>query len=229
MRLAPPRRHGYRALFDCRPFRRLLPALVVSDIGDGMSLVAVAWLAVQLGQPNPGPLVGAAVAAYVLPGAVGAVVLGRWLRRLPPHRLIQANAWTRAAFLCAVPLAWVAGALNPAMYVALLAASSVLHAWGGGARYALVAQLLPGEQRLTANALLSTSMWVSRIAGPALAGFLTVVVAPAWIIGVDALSFAALAVQADEQLVEHRAEHVRAVASQRSRFAAHLVEARGQP
>jgi MFS family permease len=67
---------------------------------------------------------------------------------------------------------------------------------GHAARYALVAQLLPADQRLAANALLSTSMWVSRIGGPALAGVLTTVVAPAWVIGLDALSFAVLAVQA---------------------------------
>jgi MFS family permease len=180
----------------------LLPALVVSDLGDGMSLVAVAWLALQIGRPgSSGPLVAAAVAAYVLPGAAGAVLLGRWLGRLPPHRLIQANAWTRAAFLCCVPLAWLVGALHPALYVATLAGSSVLHAWGAAARYALVAQLLPADQRLPANALISTSMWISRIAGPALAGILATAIAPAWIIGLDALSFAALAIQAGRVVV----------------------------
>jgi predicted MFS family arabinose efflux permease len=188
---------GFRSLLASSPFRRLLPALVVSDLGDGMSLVAVAWLAVQIGAPGAaGPLVAAAVSAYVLPGAAGAMLLGRWLRRRPPHRLLQANAWTRAVFLCCVPLAWAAGALHPVLYVALLAGSSILHAWGHAARYALVARLLPANQRLAANSLVSTSMWVSRIAGPALAGVLTTVIAPAWVIGLDAVSFAVLAVQA---------------------------------
>lgn len=95
---------GYRPLFAHRPFRRLLPALAVSDLGDGMSVVAVAWLAVRLAPPaDRGPLIGAAVAAYVLPGVVGALVLGRWLRALPAQRLIRANAWTRAFFLGCVP------------------------------------------------------------------------------------------------------------------------------
>ncbi|MFG3603804.1 MFS transporter [Micromonospora chersina] len=192
---AQPR--GYRSLFACRPFRRLLPALAVSDLGDGMSVVAVAWLALQIAPPGAsGPLIGAAVAAYILPGAAGALLLGRWLRRLPTQRLIQTNAWTRAAFLGCIPVAWAIGRLHPALYIALLAGSSLLHAWGGSAKYALVAQLLPGDRRLAANALLSTSAWVCTIVGPALAGILTVAIAPAWVIGLDALSFAWLAVQA---------------------------------
>ncbi|MFE4332945.1 hypothetical protein ACFRQM_27045 [Streptomyces sp. NPDC056831] len=51
----------YQPLFSHLEFRRLLPALVASDIGDGMSMVAVAWLAVLIAPPGqPGLVVGAA-------------------------------------------------------------------------------------------------------------------------------------------------------------------------
>ncbi|MFJ7246423.1 MFS transporter [Kitasatospora sp. NPDC098652] len=187
---------GYRPLFAHRPFRRLLPAVAISDLGDGMSVVAVAWLAVQISPPGAGgPLIGAAVAAYILPGAIGALLLGRWLRSLPAQRLIRANAWTRALFLGCIPLSWALGILHPALYLTLLAGSSLLHAWGGSAKYALAAQVLPAEQHLAANALLSASTCASTIVGPALAGVLAAAIAPAWIIGLDALSFAALAFQ----------------------------------
>jgi predicted MFS family arabinose efflux permease len=187
---------AYQPLFAHRRFRRLLTALAVSDLGDGMSVVAVAWLAVHIAPPGAsGPLLGAAVAAYVLPGAVGAFVLGRWLRRLPAQRLMRADAWVRAAFLGCVPIAWALGILHPVLYVVLLAGSSLLHAWGGAAKYALIAELLEPQQRLAANALVSTSVWVSTIVGPALAGLLAAAVAPAWVIGLDALSFVLLAVQ----------------------------------
>ena len=188
---------GYRPLLANRSFRRLLPALAISDLGDGMSTVAVAWLAVQLSPTGSrGLLIGAAVAAYVLPGALGALLLGRWLRHLPAAHLIRANAWTRALFLGAIPLAQTLGVLHPTLYLVLLACSSLLYAWGGSAKYALAARSLPAEQHLAANALLSTSAWVSTILGPALAGVLTAAISPAWIIGLDALSFAALALQA---------------------------------
>ncbi|MFJ1567326.1 MFS transporter [Streptomyces erythrochromogenes] len=186
---------AYRPLFAHAGFKRLLPALAASDLGDGMSVVAVAWLAIEIAPPGrSGLLLGAALAAYALPGALGALLFGRWLRRLPPARLLAADSRIRAVLLGCVPLAWAAGVLHPVLYVALLAGSSVLHAWGNAGRYSLVAQMLPAQQRLAANALLSSSVSASIVIGPALAGFLATVVSPAWLIGLDALSFAVLAV-----------------------------------
>ena len=75
-------------------------------------------------RPGPeggqGALIGIAVAAYILPGALGALVLGRWMRRLPPQRLLIIDSGLRAVLLGAIPLAYVAGALTPAVYVGLL-------------------------------------------------------------------------------------------------------------
>jgi MFS transporter, DHA3 family, macrolide efflux protein len=52
--------------------RRVLPGAAASALGDGMSAVAIAWLALKLAPAGGrGLWVGAAVAAYSLPGAVG--------------------------------------------------------------------------------------------------------------------------------------------------------------
>ncbi|MGW7334320.1 hypothetical protein ACWGIU_38145 [Streptomyces sp. NPDC054840] len=64
-------------------------------------------------------------------------------------RLLAADSRIRAVLLGCVPLAWAAGVLHPMLYVALLAGSSVLHAWGNAGRYALLTQILPPDQRLT--------------------------------------------------------------------------------
>ncbi|WP_405792225.1 MFS transporter [Streptomyces sp. NBC_00029] len=192
-RLLPP---AYRPLFAHADFRRLLPALAASDLGDGMSVVAVAWLAIEIAPPGQsGMLLGAALAAYALPGAAGALLFGRWLRRLPAGRLLVADSRIRAVLLGCIPLAWVTGVLHPVLYVTLLAGSSVLHAWGNAGKYSLLAGILPPDQRLAANALVSSSVSASIVIGPALAGFLAAVISPAWLIGLDALSFAVLAVQ----------------------------------
>ncbi|MBO0826844.1 MAG: hypothetical protein J2P24_03600, partial [Streptosporangiales bacterium] len=143
---------AYRPLVADRTFRRLLAGFAVSYLGDGMSAVAVAWLAIQLApRSTAGLWVGAAVAAYALPGVVGALTLGRWLRRLPAQRLLVVDSTTRAVFLGAVPVVWLTGTLSPGLYVVLLACSSLLHAWGAAGRYTLVAELLPDEHRLAAN------------------------------------------------------------------------------
>ena len=76
--------HVYRVLLRDRRARRLLSGLGVSSLGDGMSMVTIAWLAVETAPAGQvGLFVGLAIAAYTLPGAVGALALGRYLRHRP--------------------------------------------------------------------------------------------------------------------------------------------------
>jgi MFS family permease len=188
---------AYRSLFADPAFRRLMPAFALSDLGDGMSTVAVTWLALSIAPAAaPGPLVGVAVAAYLLPGVAGALLLGRWMRRRPARQLVVADSSLRAVPLGAIPLVHAAGALTPGAYIALLAASSLLHAWGRAGRNAVLAAVLREDQRIAANSALSTSTWASVIAGPALAGVVAGAVSPAWIVGLNALTYAVLALQA---------------------------------
>ncbi|HEY5985961.1 MAG TPA: hypothetical protein VIV12_06180 [Streptosporangiaceae bacterium] len=136
--------------------RRLLPAFAVSAIGDGMSAAGVAWLAIRIASPADRDLVvGVAVAAYTLPGAAGAVLLGRPLRALAGRHLVAADAALRAVTLSLIPLLYAFGALRAGANVALLAASSLLHAWGISGQYTLIAEHLPAQSRTAANALLS--------------------------------------------------------------------------
>jgi hypothetical protein len=175
--------------------RRLLPGYALSALGDGMSAVAIAWLALRL-VPGPGRglWVGAAVAAYTVPGVLGAVTLGRWLRHRSGVRLVAADAVLRAAALGAIPLLSAARALHPVTYVCLLGASSLLSAWGSAGQYTLMAQILPARHRVAGNALLSSMSELTLVIGPGLAGVLTVIAGPAVVIGVDALTWAVLAI-----------------------------------
>jgi MFS family permease len=159
-----------------------------------MSFVAVAWLAIELApQATAGLWVGGAVAAYTMPGVVGALVFGRRLRRVPARRLLLADNVVRGVFLGAVPLAWLAGLLTP-LYIVLLAVSSLLHAWDSAGKYTLLAELLPHEQRLAANTLISSLNFAATIAGPAIAGVLVTYVSSALVLGLDAFTYVFLAV-----------------------------------
>lgn len=175
--------------------RRILPGMLVSALGDGMSMVAVAWLAVQIAPPDQaGVWTGLAVAAYALPAPIGAVLLARLVRRFRGAQLVAADAALRAVALGVVAILAAAGLLSAVGYVALLAVSSLLHAWGSAGAYTLVAELLPDEDRVTGNALLSTFTQAAVVVGPAAAGALIALVGPGWVIGADASSFAVLAV-----------------------------------
>jgi MFS family permease len=186
---------AYRPVLANRVFRRLILGFAVSYLGDGMSFVAVAWLAIERApQATVGLWVGGAVAAYTLPGVIGALVFGRRLRRVSAKRLLLADNMVRGVFLGAVPLAWFAGVLTLPLYVVLLAVSSLLHAWGSAGKYSLLAELLPEEQRLAANTLVSSLNFAATIAGPAIAGVLVTFVSSALVLGLDALTYVFLAV-----------------------------------
>jgi MFS family permease len=186
---------AYRPVLSHPVFRPLTVGFAVSYLGDGMSFLAVPWLAIELApQASAGLWVGGAVAAYTLPGVVGAVAFGRWLRRVPARRLLLADNVLRAVFLGAIPVAWLAGVLTLPLYVALLGVSSLLHAWGSAGQYTLLAELLPDEQRLAANTLVGSLTFAGTIAGPAVAGLLVTQVSAAYVLGLDALSYLFLAV-----------------------------------
>jgi MFS family permease len=186
---------AYRPVLANRVFRRLILGFAVSYLGDGMSFVAVPWLAIELApQATAGLWVGGAVAAYTLPGVAGALVFGRRLRRVSAKWLLFADNMVRGVFLGAIPLVWLAGLLTPPLYVVLLAVSSLLHAWGSAGRYTLLAELMPDEQRLAANTLVSSLNFGATIAGPAIAGVLVTHVSAALVLGLDAVSYLFLAV-----------------------------------
>lgn len=187
----------YRALLGDRRARRLLSGLGVSSLGDGMSTVTIAWLAVRTAPAGRiGLFVGLAVAAYTLPGAVGALALGRHLRHRPARALVLAHCLLRAGFLGTVVVLATVGALSPFAYVVLLAGSSLLTSWGSAGQYTMLAQVGGEEGRLAANSLATAQVWLATIVGPALAGMLLARIAPAWLLGFDAATFAFLGAQA---------------------------------
>jgi MFS family permease len=175
--------------------RRILPGMAVSALGDGMSMVAVAWLAVQIAPAGQAAAwTGLAVAAYTLPATLGAALFSRLVRRFSGAALVSVDATLRALALGTIAVLAVAGRLNPTGYVILLAASSLLHAWGSAGTYTLIAELLPDQDRMAGNALVSTFNQAAIVVGPALAGVVTTFAGPGWVIGIDAASFAILAV-----------------------------------
>jgi MFS family permease len=121
-------------------------------------------------------------------------VLARLVRGLPATALVTLDAALRAIALGTIAALAVAGALTPAVYVILLAGSSLLHAWGNAGAYTLIAELVRDEDRVTGNALLSTFSQASYVVGPAVAGVLTAWAGPGWVIAADAASWAVLAV-----------------------------------
>jgi predicted MFS family arabinose efflux permease len=184
---------GVRAALRSRPFAALLAGYAVSALGDGMTAVAISWLAIVLSRGrDTGLLVGAAVAAYTLPGVAAGLGLGRLLTRWDPRLLVLAEAAVRAVSLGLVAAGAVAGILTPAGYVLLLGVSSLLGLLGVAGTVTSVAELLPEPQRVAGNSLITVAGFTATIAGPALAGLVIATLGPGAAFGLDAGSYLVL-------------------------------------
>src|SRR5215216_3121836 len=101
-----------------------------------MSTVTIAWLAVRVAPADQlGLFVGLAVAAYTLPGAIGALAFAALLRGRPAPFLVLTHCLLRTGLLGVIVLLWASGALAPYIYVALLAGSSLMSARGYAGEY----------------------------------------------------------------------------------------------
>jgi predicted MFS family arabinose efflux permease len=173
------RRPGIWAALRSPSFAALLAGYAVSALGDGMTAVAISWLAIVLARGHDtGLLVGAAAAAYTLPGMVAGLGLGRVLTRWDPRLLIMAEAVLRAASLGLIAAGAATGFLTPAGYVVLLGISSLLGLLGTTGALTSVAELLPEHQRVAGNSLITVAAFAAIIAGPALAGGVIAAVGP---------------------------------------------------
>jgi MFS family permease len=187
----------YRRLLRDPPTRRLLAGLAVSSLGDGMSTVTIAWLAVRVAPPTAlGAYVGLALAAYTLPGVIGALAFTRLVRHRPARALVLIHCVLRTGFLGAIALLWAIDALTPPAYVVLLVGSSLMAAWGNAGEYTMLSELGGPDGRLAVNSLASAQVSLAVIVGPALAGLLIAEVGPGWLVALDAASFAILGIQA---------------------------------
>jgi Major Facilitator Superfamily len=173
--------------------RLLLAGLGVSSLGDGISTVTIAWLAVRTAPAGSvGLFVGLAIAAYTLPGVLGALTLGGFLRGRPGRALVLAHCLLRFGCLSLIALLAAVGALTPPAFLALLAASSLMAAWGNAGEYTMLSALAGTDGRFAVNSLASAQASCAFIIGPLVAGLLLARVSPGWLLLLDAVSFAVL-------------------------------------
>ena len=183
----------YLRLLADRRLRRLAVGDLVSSMGDGMAVVAIPWLALELahGQGvSEGLAVAAAVTAGALLGVPLALVVGLGRRRLDPRRVLLADGSVRGALFLLMGGLAAAGRLPLWGFVVLLGGSSVLHTVAMSSRRLILTDLAGADQRLAVNSLITTEQSIaSWTLGPALGGLLTAAVGPAAVLALDGVSF----------------------------------------
>jgi predicted MFS family arabinose efflux permease len=188
---------AYRQVFAAPRVRPLLIAAAISYLGDAMSVVTVAWLAIEIAPAGrQGLFVGAAVAAYSLPGVIGTFAFARFMRRQASRFMVVTDSTLRALLLGAIAVLRAFDALAPLTYVVLLGVSSLMFTWGLAGRYTMLAELVGRDATLAANSLQTMLQSATLVIGPGIAGLLVALWGAGPLIGIDAASYVWLAVVA---------------------------------
>lgn len=174
-----------RALLQRNPgFGRLWAAAAVSQVGDWLSFVAVAVLAMHQG----GDAFGLAMvfAAHALPSALLSPVAGALVDGLDRRRVLIAADLLASLVTLGMMLAAISGALFAVPL--LLLVRSGISAIAPAGESAAVRRLVGERDLLAANSALAATWSVAFVAGMALGGF-AALLGPALALGLDAASF----------------------------------------
>jgi MFS family permease len=183
----------YARLLADRRIRRLALGDLVSSVGDGMAVVAVPWLALELAHAegiSEGLAVSAAATAGSLLGVPLAMTIGLGRRRLDPRSTLLADSAVRGALLLLIAALAAGDRLRLWALVSLLGLAAVLHTLAVSSRRLILTDLAGPDQRLAVNSLITTQVSIAAwTLGPALGGLLTASVGPAAVVAIDGLSF----------------------------------------
>ena len=177
---------GVRDLLRLPDFRRLYLAQAVSDVGDGMTYLALFLLVLdQTGSTAALALMSILVA---LPPVTIGLFAGAWADRADRRRIMLVSDTLRAVVVLALVPAALAGAV-PVIFV-LAATQAVLGTFFAPARTALVPRVVPAEGLLAANSLGQMTRMVAGVIGAGITGVIAGVAGATWpVFIVDAVTF----------------------------------------
>lgn len=183
----------YARLLADPQLRGLAAGNLVSSVGDGMAVVAIPWLALDLAHAqgfSEGLAVAGAATAGSLLGVPLALAVGLGRRRLDPRSTLLADSAIRGALLLLIAALAASDRLRLWALVILLGAAAVLHTVATSSRRLILTDLAGPDQRLAVNSLITTQVSIATwTLGPALGGLLTAGVGPAAVLAIDGLSF----------------------------------------
>ncbi|MFJ5233470.1 MFS transporter [Kitasatospora sp. NPDC088391] len=177
------------AVLRGREFRLFFTGYAVSLFGSSMASVAVAFAVLDGGGGGSG--LGVVMTARILPIVLLLVLGGAAADRLGARRVMLGSDGLRCLTQAATAALLFAGQGRIWALAALMACWGLAEAVFMPALDALLPRLVPATGLADANALLGIARNGALVAGPALAGLLTAVAGPGWVLAVDAASYAA--------------------------------------
>ena len=177
-----------RALLGNARFRRLFLARTISNIGNGVAPIAIAFGVLSLPGATPTSL-SIVLAAQALPLVLVLPIGGVIADRLGRARVIAVTDIILSAFVMTTAVLFLTGNATIALLAILGAISGCLNALWWPAMSGLVPDVVADEHLQPANAFVSVASNGGLIAGNAIGGLLVALVGSGWAIAVDSLSF----------------------------------------
>ncbi len=175
-----------------RDFRWLFASSVSSFMAMNMQMIARVWLVLRLANDSPFA-VAYITAAFAIPMLLVSAVSGALADRIPRRRMMILAQTGNAV------VALVIGILDATNLIAIqhLIGSGILSgammAFNMPSRQAIISEIVPEDKLMNGIALQSSGMNMTRIAGPAAAGFLIILIDTAGVFFiVSALYFASV-------------------------------------
>jgi MFS family permease len=172
---------------DERPFRLLWIGRTVSDAGDALVPLAIAFAVLDL--TGSAADLGLVLAALFASRVVFIVVGGVWSDRLPRQLVMIGADLVRAAMHASVALLFFADAVQVWYLIVSAAVFGAASAFFGPASTGLVKSIVRPERLQEANALLGISRSTVAVFGPAIAGLLVASVGFGIVFAIDAATF----------------------------------------
>jgi len=180
-----------RALLT-KDFAWLWAGQAISQIGDGVSKVALVWFVYSLtGSALQSTLIGV---LETLPPLLLGPFAGVFLDRLPKRESMILIDVVRAILLTLIPLLHVAGMLNLMWLYAIVFGNAVFGMAFGPALNAAIPLIVEPGQLTRGNAIMQSTLTIGQLLGPAASGLLIAVIGPQNVLYVNAAAFAASAV-----------------------------------
>ena len=183
-----PAAMGNRAVLRLPEFRKLFLAQAISDVGDGMTYMALMLLVNDLTHSTAALAVLAI--AVAVPSMVGGIVGGAVADRFDRRRLMLVSDAARAVLVLGFTLVATADGL-PLLYLVAFAQAAVGTLFSP-ARGAIIPRAVPAEGLMAANALGQLSRVVCSLLGTTVTGVVFAATGAAWpVFVIDAVTFVA--------------------------------------
>jgi MFS family permease len=167
---------------------------LVSNIGGWMQATAQDWVVLTQLTDNDAAAMGVTMALQFGPPLLFVGVTGWAADRFDRRRLLMVTQTTLMALAIAVGVLLLTGVMTLPLMFAFAFGFGIVNAFDAPARQAFVSDVVPRDSAANAIALNSASFNAARMLGPAVAGFLIVVVGSGWVFVVNAATFLAMLV-----------------------------------